>query len=142
MPVVYLVRHGETDFNVAQRLQGRYETKLNARGRQQAKDCGYLLRDLFARDNRQANHFDYVSSPLVRASETMELLRAALGLDPRAFAVDDRLVEVAYGEWEALTLPEIQARDPDALVRRERDKWDFKPPGGAWRRRACPHGKP
>ena len=44
--------------------------------------------------------------------------------------LDDRLIEISYGEWEGLTLPEIQAREPDVLARRERDKWDFTPPGG------------
>ena len=130
MPVLYFVRHGETDFNVEQRLQGRYDTGLNARGRQQATECGNVLRDLFARDQRRADDFDYVSSPLTRARETMELARAALGLEPHAYAVDDRLMEISYGEWEGLTLPEIEARDPDVLARREGDKWDFTPPGG------------
>jgi probable phosphoglycerate mutase len=130
MPVLYLIRHGETDFNVAQRLQGRYQTSLNARGRRQANECGGVLRDLFAREGRQPGDYAYVSSPLKRASETMELVRAALGLDPVAYDVDDRLAEIAYGEWEGFTLPEIAARDPDVLKRRDRDKWDFVPPGG------------
>jgi broad specificity phosphatase PhoE len=130
VPALYFARHGETDFNVEQRLQGRYQTSLNARGRQQAAFCADLLQGLFARDGRVAGDFAYVSSPLRRASETMELMRAALGLDPHAYDVDDRLMEISYGRWEALTLPEIQARDPDVLARRERDKWNFVPPGG------------
>jgi broad specificity phosphatase PhoE len=130
MPVIYMIRHGETDFNVAQRLQGQYETTLNARGRQQARECGEVLRDLFARDDRRADDFAYVSSKLERARETMELLRATLGLDPAAYGIDARLMEISYGDWEGLTLPEIQAREPGVLTRRERDKWDFKPAGG------------
>jgi broad specificity phosphatase PhoE len=130
MPVLYLVRHGETDFNVAQRLQGRTETRLNARGRAQAGESAAVLRDLLAREQHQASDYPYVSSPLQRARETMEILRSALGLDPKAYDVDARLAEIAYGEWEGHTLPEIQARDPDVLKRRERDKWDFRPPGG------------
>ena len=89
-----------------------------------------VLRDLFARDRRRAGDFAYVSSPLRRARETMELLRTTLGLDPAAYAVDDRLMEISYGDWEGLTLPEIEARMPGALAERERDKWDFMPPGG------------
>ena len=130
MPVVYLVRHGETDFNVAQRLQGRYETNLNARGRQQAQGCAAVLRDLFVREKRQPDDFAFVSSPLMRARQTMELMRAALGLNPAAFELDARLMEISYGEWEGLTLQEIKAREPTVLERRERDKWDFMPPGG------------
>ncbi len=130
MPVIYLIRHGETDFNVAQRLQGRYETMLNARGREQARDCATVLNDLFVREGHRADDLAYVSSPLKRARETMELVRAALGLDPLGYAIDNRLMEISYGEWEGSTLPEIEARDPEALVRRERDKWGFEPPGG------------
>ena len=130
MPVLYLVRHGETDFNVAHRLQGRYETSLNARGRQQARESAAILLSLVTRDRRQPGDYAYVSSPLHRARETTEILRAALGLDPNAYDIDARLAEISYGAWEGFTLPEIQAREPDVLQRRERDKWDFTPPGG------------
>lgn len=130
MPVLYFVRHGETDFNVAQRLQGRSQTVLNARGRQQACDCAGVLGDLIAREQRRAADYVYAASPLLRAREMMELMRAALGLDPGGYATDDRLVEISYGEWEGSTLPEIEARDPGVLERRERDKWDFAPPDG------------
>jgi len=130
MPVLYFIRHGETDFNVAQRLQGRSETRLNARGWAQSREIAGVLRDLFERDRHQPSDYAYVSSPLLRARDTMELLRSELGLDPKAYAIDDRLAEISYGEWEGFTLPQIQARDPGVLQRRERDKWDFRPPGG------------
>jgi broad specificity phosphatase PhoE len=130
MPVLYFIRHGETEFNVARRLQGRSETSLNARGRMQCGDYAGVLRDLFERDRHQPSDYAYVSSPLLRARETMELMRAELGLEPKAYAIDDRLAEISYGEWEGFTLAEIQARDPGVLQRREREKWDFLPPGG------------
>jgi probable phosphoglycerate mutase len=130
MPVLYYIRHGETDYNVEGRLQGRRDIAINARGREQATKCGQLLRDLFARDRRAAADFAYAASPLQRARSTMEILRATLGLDPQAYALDDRLMEISYGEWEGLTLPEIDSRMPGMLAERERDKWDFAPPGG------------
>jgi len=130
MPVLYYVRHGETDFNVEARLQGWRDTEINANGRRQAAKCAGVLADLFARDRRQASDFDYVASPLKRARETMEVLRRTLGLDPHAYGTDPRLMEIAYGEWEGLTLPEIAAGSPGALAERDRDKWDFAPPGG------------
>ncbi len=130
MPVLYFIRHGETDFNVEHRLQGQYETSLNARGRVQAEQCGNLLRDLIVREGRSTADYGYVSSPLMRASETMRLARANLGLDPASFDLDDRLKEISYGQWEGLTLPEIEARDPPVLARREGDKWGFAPPDG------------
>jgi broad specificity phosphatase PhoE len=130
MPILYYIRHGETDFNAEQRLQGRTDTLLNARGRAQAKECGDLLRDLFARDKRSADDFVYVASPLRRTRETMEIMRPQLGLPPQPYATDDRLLEISYGAWEGLTLPEIESRMPGLLAERERDKWDFAPPDG------------
>jgi probable phosphoglycerate mutase len=130
MPVLYFVRHGETDFNIAHRLQGRYETSINARGREQAKHCAGVLSDLLAREQRRPADCAFVSSPLKRARETMEIVRAALGFDPAGYAIDDRLQEISYGEWEGWTLPEISARDSELLASRDQDKWDFRPPGG------------
>jgi len=130
MPVLYYIRHGETDWNVEQRLQGHRDTALNARGRVQAAHCGGVLRDLLACEGRAAADCAYVSSPLKRARETMELVRAGLDLPAHAYAVDDRLIEIAFGDWEGLTLPEIEARAPNAIAEREHDKWGFTPPGG------------
>jgi probable phosphoglycerate mutase len=130
MPVLYYIRHGETDWNAEQRLQGHRDMPLNARGRGQASHCGAILRDLLERDGRAAADCAYVSSPLGRARQTMEFVRAALDLDPQAYSCDDRLIEISFGDWEGLTLPEIAARNADALAVRERDKWGFIPPGG------------
>jgi probable phosphoglycerate mutase len=130
MPVLYYVRHGETDFNIQGRLQGRRDTVLNAHGRRQAAECGILVSALFSRDHRQPQDFKYVSSPLMRARETMEILRATLGLEAHDYEIDPRLLEIAYGDWEGLTLPEIEAHSAGVLTRREDDKWDFAPPGG------------
>jgi probable phosphoglycerate mutase len=130
MPVLYYVRHGETDFNLEGRLQGRRDTELNAHGRRQAAECGLMLHELFVRDQRPAANLVYMSSPLKRARQTMEVLRATLGLDPLEYDVDARLAEIAYGDWEGLTLSEIEARTPGILAQRDRDKWDFAPPGG------------
>jgi probable phosphoglycerate mutase len=60
----------------------------------------------------------------------MEIVRATLGLDADGFAVDQRLAEIDFGEWEGLTYAEIMARDGDVVARREADKWGFLPPGG------------
>jgi len=129
-PLLYYVRHGETDWNVEGRLQGRHDTDLNAVGRQQAQACAGILRGLCARDGRAMTDYAYVSSPLRRARETMEIMRAALGLDRDAYRVDPRLREIEFGEWEGMTLAEVRAREAPALARRERDKWGFTPPGG------------
>ena len=129
-PVIYYVRHGLTDWNVQQRLQGRHDIPLNKEGCAQAVRCGDILRDLFARDGRAPDELDYVSSPLVRARETMELMRPTLGLASDGYRTDERLAEIAFGDWEGLTYDDVLARDKDVVARRESDKWGFLPPGG------------
>jgi probable phosphoglycerate mutase len=129
-PILYFARHGETDWNRERRLQGQHDIPLNALGRVQASRCGELLRGLLERDGRHVAEYDYVSSPLGRARETMELLRAAMGLDPGAYRTDARLMEMSFGRWEGFTFAELQAREAPALAERERDKWGFVLPGG------------
>jgi broad specificity phosphatase PhoE len=129
-PVIYYVRHGLTDWNVQHRLQGRHDVPLNALGHAQAVRCGEILHDLFLRDGGKAEDLDYVSSPLIRARTTMEIMRSTLGLESTGFGVDARLAEISFGEWEGLTYADVLARDKDIAIKRESDKWGFRPPGG------------
>ncbi len=128
-PVIYYVRHGLTDWNVQQRLQGRHDVPLNTDGSAQAVRCGEILRGLFAGDGRSPEYFDYVSSPLIRARQTMEIIRTTLSLKPTDYCVDARLAEIAFGDWEGLTYDDVLARDKDILAKRESDNWHFLPPG-------------
>jgi broad specificity phosphatase PhoE len=129
-PIVFYIRHGETDWNVTGRLQGRHDVPLNARGRTQAMHCGEILRELFARDGRNVAELDFVSSPLGRACTTMELARAPLGLPADGYRIEPQLAEIAFGEWEGFTIAQLHSRDPQRIAAREQDKWHFVPPGG------------
>jgi broad specificity phosphatase PhoE len=129
-PTVYYIRHGQTEWNVTGRLQGRRDIPLNLRGRAQAAHCGVVLRELFVRDGRDPNALNYVSSPLGRARETMALARPEMGLAADGYAIEDRLAEIAFGEWEGFTIPQLRERDPVGIAQREHDKWNFVPPGG------------
>ena len=130
LPTVYFIRHGQTEWNVAGRLQGRRDVPLNARGRAQAARCGAILRDLFAQNGRNSTDFRYVSSPLGRACETMALARPELDLPAEGYEVDQRLAEISFGEWEGFTIAQLHERDPQRIAQREHDKWNFVPPGG------------
>jgi broad specificity phosphatase PhoE len=130
LPTVYYIRHGETDWNVAGRLQGHRDIPLNAKGRIQAAHCGEVLRDQFAREGRDPASLDYVSSPLGRATETMELARAALGLPAAGYVLEPQLIELAFGDWEGSTIALLHQNDPVRISQREHDKWHFQPPGG------------
>ena len=129
-PTVYYIRHGETEWNAIGRLQGVQDIPLNDLGRSQAAGSGRILADLWARDGRSAAQPGFVASPLDRARQTMELVRGALGLPVAGYAIDDRLREIGYGQWEGSTLAQAQLADPEVFAARQRDKWTVSPPGG------------
>jgi len=130
VPTIYYIRHGETQWNADGRLQGTKDVPLNDLGRRQAAAAGRILAGLLARDGRSAASLAFVASPLGRARATMELVRGALKLPPGEYAIDARLREIAYGQWEGSTLPEMQAKDPVFFARRQADKWSVAAPGG------------
>ncbi|MGB3540426.1 MAG: histidine phosphatase family protein [Mesorhizobium sp.] len=124
-PLVYFVRHGQTDWNAENRLQGQADIELNALGREQATENGRRLAGLIA--DPQA--FDFVASPMKRTRATMELVRAAMGLDPHAYRTDPRLVEVNFGAWQGFTYAELEQQHPGISGKRSLDKWDYLPSG-------------
>jgi broad specificity phosphatase PhoE len=110
---VLLVRHGETDDNAADRFQGRIDTSLNDRGREQSR----ALADALAGEGLRALY----ASPLKRARETAEIVGARLGLEP---ILDPRFMEADSGEWAGRLYREIVADDPRAF-----DAWRASDPG-------------
>lgn len=130
MPTIYYIRHGETEWNALGRLQGVQDIPLNALGRTQSVHAGHVLADLLARDRQSASSIGFVASPLGRARQTMELVRGTMKLPLSGYAIDDRLREIGYGNWEGWTLDQAQAKDPDLFARRLADKWTVSPIGG------------
>ncbi|MDO9415751.1 histidine phosphatase family protein [Pararhizobium sp.] len=124
--LIYVIRHGQTDWNADGRLQGQQDIPLNALGREQATGNGVALKALLG---DSASRFDFVSSPLGRTRETMERIRTAMGLDPLDYRTDDRLKEVSFGDWEGSTLAELSENAPERVEERHLAKWDFIPPG-------------
>ena len=130
VPTIYYIRHGETEWNALGRLQGTQDIPLNDLGRRQAARAGIILADRFARDGRSETSLAFVASPLVRARSTMELVRESLKLPSDQYAIDGRLREIAYGQWEGSTLPQAQEKDPELFAKRQTEKWTVAPPGG------------
>lgn len=93
---IYLIRHGETDWNKELRLQGREDIALNERGRQQAHRCG---------EGIEALKVDLiVSSPLQRAKETAKIIGDCLGLNH--VTLDSDIIERDFGEASGMTYEE------------------------------------
>ncbi len=124
---LYFVRHGETDWNKIQRYQGQTDIPLNDTGREQASRNGKVLSDVLG---PQKFLVDFVASPLLRATETMEILRVNMGLPPRPFALDDRLKEQNFGHWEGLIWGDLPKLDPEGLAARLADTYNWTPRGG------------
>lgn len=124
-PLVYFVRHGQTAWNAEYRLQGQADTEITEFGRQQADRNGRRLAELIPNPSL----FDFVTSPMKRTRETMERMRAVLGLPRDGYRTEPRIVELSFGDWQGFTFPELEARDPGSTKARQLDKWRFVPPG-------------
>jgi probable phosphoglycerate mutase len=123
---LYVVRHGETDWNAERRYQGQTDIPLNDRGRAQSRRNGEALRAFLP----AIESADFVASPLGRARETMEILRASLGLEPAVYRVDRRLMELSYGSWEGQLQSHLPQTDPQGLADRALDPFRWRPVGG------------
>lgn len=99
--MILLVRHGETEWNVARRLQGRSDSPLTELGGRQAGAMGRLIRELM---NREGGGWRLVASPLGRTVATAEAISAATSLEAE---YDPRIAEVDCGEWEGAFFSDI-----------------------------------
>ena len=129
-PRFFFVRHGETAWNREGRLQGQHDVVLNPLGRRQAGTAGATLARLIGERGLDPAHLRFVASPLTRARDTMDLIRAVLGGKLPAVTLDDRLKELSFGDWEGRTWEDLKRREPAAVAARRRGTWTFVPPGG------------
>ena len=116
---IIAIRHGETDWNLAARIQGQLDIALNGAGRWQAERLALAL---------ASEALDAVyTSDLMRARETAQAVARRAGLEIRP---SSGLRERGFGVFEGLSFAEIEQRFPDAARRwRQRDP-DFGPQGG------------
>lgn len=119
MKELLLIRHGQTDWNVAKKIMGRKPIPLNETGRKQAERlAGYL----------SANPIDICfSSPVLRALETAEILCAPQKLKP---VLREELAEIDYGSWVDLSFAEVHQNHSEAWAQYRADPNDLVFPGG------------
>lgn len=120
----YVLRHGQTDWNVQMRLQGSTDIPLNETGRVQAHVAAKILAG--------EGITKIIASPLSRALETAQIVGAASGLEP---VVDGRLIERNFGLFEGMTIDEVHQHredmrehmNPQADVDGKHYPWDAEP---------------
>ncbi|MBN1591315.1 MAG: histidine phosphatase family protein [Pirellulales bacterium] len=127
---LYLIRHGESTYNVEGRIQGQSDPGLSELGRRQAQ--------AIARRLAKSPIGVIFASPLRRATETAEFLAGALNLD---IQFDPRLKEIDAGEFQDLLRADVRHRFPDAVGRWRSGELDFAFPGGESRRQLIARGR-
>ena len=121
--MIYLVRHGQTEFNREGRLQGSLDSPLTALGEAQARAIGRRLAELTSADTA------IISSPQGRARRTAALLRESGGFSAE-IELDPRLAEVSLGGWDGLTRTQIADADPGFSFEPPPPDWYFRSPDG------------
>jgi broad specificity phosphatase PhoE len=106
--MIYLIRHGQTEFNREDRVQGRVDSPLTERGMEQARAMGARLGSIV---REEGGEWVLETSPLGRARQTAAIIAEVAGL-PEPL-VDDRLIEVGYGVFEGFTRVELDEKWPE-----------------------------
>lgn len=122
--MIYLIRHGQTEYNVARRFQGGLDSPLTALGAAQARAMGMKLRELI--DPQDVALF---SSPRGRALETAQLIAEEAGITGGPI-IDEGLAEISLGSWDGKTAGEIDAESGGAWSKLNRNSWFFETPDG------------
>ena len=118
--MLYIMRHGRTDWNVRHKLQGRTDIPLNDEGRMMAVEAGKQYVDI---------HFDVCySSPLERAKETAEIL-----LEGRNIPLyeDQRIQEISFGSYEGMSCVDKTKEENLAFQKFFQDTGNYIPPEDA-----------
>jgi probable phosphoglycerate mutase len=110
---IYVARHGQTEFNRLDRLQGRSDSPLTELGVAQAGQVGRMVGRLLASGGGRP--WVVWTSPQGRAAATARIIAEAAGLEapPR---IDERLAEIGGGSYEGLTRAEVAARTPGGSI--------------------------
>jgi broad specificity phosphatase PhoE len=119
MTIIYLARHGQTDWNKQEIFRGRKDIPLNERGRQEAEALSKHLEPV--------KFSACFSSPLSRAFDTAEIVARPHGL---SVEVDEGMIDINYGDWEGVGHEEIKKRFPELYEHWHTEPHRIRFPGG------------
>lgn len=120
MPKLYILRHGQTNYNLENRMQGSINTALNETGKKQAKSIANTLKNI---------SIDvFMCSPLKRAYETATIIKSELNL-PNKLIINNEFKEISYGDLNGMLLSDIQKEHP-ILITNSKKHFYYKPPNG------------
>jgi broad specificity phosphatase PhoE len=121
--MIYLVRHGQTEFNASGRIQGAKDSPLTPLGVEQGRRLGRLLGSHAPQATR------IIASPLGRTQHTARLIREEARLAAE-IASDARLAEISLGDWDGMLKDDIRQIAPDYDAGERRWDWFFTAPKG------------
>lgn len=108
---IFVLRHGQTEFNADQKLQGHCNSPLTQKGIAQARSVGATLCDYLA-----GRTYRVYASPLGRAVQTANIVCEEIGHSGEAIIQDERLKEFSLGQWEQRTIPSLVEDTPNLLA--------------------------
>ena len=124
---MYLIRHGETEFNVEGKFQGQSNSPLTENGKDQIYQVARMLKMELGDD---IHNWEIISSPLGRAMDSTKILCETLAYDLTKVQTDERLAEVSVGDWAGLYIEDIKAQWPRLLEGTNHYNWYFNSLGG------------
>lgn len=104
---IYLIRHGETDWNVVGRLQGQTDIPMNQNGEKQLERTGEVLAGLGVKPDV------IIASPLKRTVKSAQIVAGQIGYEKERILTDPRFLEIDFGMADGTTAVERQERFPD-----------------------------
>ncbi len=116
---VFLVRHGQTEWNDQKRVQGHTDVHLDSRGKEQAS----LLGEALSKEGIER----ILTSDLMRAKDTAEIVGLRIGLP---IELSSKLRERSFGEWEGFTYEVFTGRFGELTSSSDQDPHSVAPPGG------------
>ena len=123
---VYIIRHGQTEWNARGILQGQKNSNLTPLGKKQALSAAKFLKD--REDIILARIY---LSPLKRVIDFWSLIKNELPERIiRSVNIEPRIQELRFGDWEGRTKDEIEKKYPEQYDKRKKNIWAYKPKNG------------